>query len=116
MHDKTLLRIALLGSVIGVVVLFFVSSQLSVGEQVIAQLDEMPEGKEVKVTGVVLRASDADKVMFLEIAEEKIEKVTVVLFKDGKVDVKEGDVVTIVGSLEEYQGKKEIIGNRVEVK
>lgn len=116
MHDKTLLKIALLGSVIGVVLLFFISSQLSVGEQVISQLDELPEGKEVEVTGVVLRVSDTEKVMFLEIAEEKIEDVTVVLFKDGKVDVKEGDVVTIVGSLEEYQGKKEIIGNRVEVK
>ena len=116
MDDKTLLRTALIGTIVGVVLLYFISSQLSVGEQVIAQLDELPEGKEVKVTGVVLRVNDAEKVMFLNIAEEKIEDVTVVLFKSGKVDVKEGDVVTVVGSLEEYEGKKEIIGNRVGVK
>ncbi|MBI4153295.1 hypothetical protein HY497_02115 [Candidatus Woesearchaeota archaeon] len=116
MHDKTLLRVALLVSIIGMVLLFFISSQLSAGEQTISQLDELPEGKEIKVTGVVLRVNDAENVVFLDIAEEKIEDVTVVLFKDGKVDVKEGDVVTVVGSLEEYEGKKEIIGNRVEVK
>lgn len=116
MHDHTLLKIALLGSVGGIAVLFIFSEQMGVNEQVISRLDQLPEGEEVEVTGVVLGVRDLEKVMFLEIAEEKIEKVTVVLFKSRNVSVHEGDVVTVTGSLEEYQGKKEVIGNRVEVK
>ncbi len=111
-----LLRIALLGSVIGVALLFLLASQLEVDAEVISRVDELPEGEEVEVTGKVVRATDRDKVMFLEIAEQRVEKVTVVLFKSGKIVVNEGDVVTVTGSLDEYEGKKQIIGNRVEVK
>jgi len=116
MHDRTLLKIALVGSIAGVALLFAFSEQFSVSEQTISRLDELPEGQEVDVTGVVLRATDKGKVLFLDIAEEKVEKVTVVLFKDREMQVKEGDYVRVVGSLEEYQGKKEIVGNKVEVK
>ena len=116
MDDKTLLRIALIGSILGIVALFFISSEVGVTQQVISTLDEVPAGQEVEVTGVVLRAVDKDKVMFLEIAEEKIEKTTVVLFKRGNISVSEGDVVTVTGSVEEYEGKNEVIGNKVEVR
>jgi len=116
MHDSTLLKFALIGAVVGVALLFLVAERLGVSEQVIYRLDELPEGKEVEVNGVVLRVADRGNVLFMDIAEEKIEKVTVVLFKSSNVSVQEGDVVRVIGSLEEYQGKTEIIGNRLELK
>lgn len=116
MNDKTLLRLALLAAIVGVVLLLAISQRFSVTEQTIAQLDQLPEGQEVDVTGLVLRATDKENVLFLELAEEKVEKVTVVVFKDRDIEVKEGDYVRVIGSLEDYEGKKEIVGNRVEVK
>ena len=115
MHEKTLLKIALLSSIFGVALLFFIGGA-DVDAEGIAKIDELPEGREVEITGRVVRAHNREKVLFLTIAEERIEDVTVVLFKNGKVNVEEGDVVTITGSLDEYEGKKQIIGNRVELK
>ncbi len=114
MEDKTLKKIALIGAIAGIIVLFILSEKLGVSQQVISRLDELPEGKEVEVLGVVTRVHDAGNVMFLEIAQERIDKTTVVLFRSGNVSIYEGDVVKVTGSLEEYKGKKEIIGNRVE--
>jgi aspartyl/asparaginyl-tRNA synthetase len=116
MHDKTMLRLALLTSIVGVAMLFAYSEKFVVNEQTISRLDELPEGQEVDVTGVVLRVTDLDTVLFMEIAEEKVERVTVVLFKDRNVTVSEGDFVRVVGSLEEYEGKPEILANRLELK
>ena len=113
MDDKTLLRIALLGSVIGVVILLLLSEQISVQKELISRLDGVPEGKEVEVVGKILRFSDKGKVAFVEIAEQKIESVNVVLFKDRNITLREGDIVRVTGSVEEYEGKKEILGNRV---
>ena len=113
MDDKTLLRIALLGSVVGVVVLLLLSGQIGVQKEVISRLDGVPEGKEVEVVGKVLRFTDKGNVAFLEIAEQKIEAVTVVLFKDRNITLREGDRVRVTGSVEEYEGKKELLGNRV---
>lgn len=113
MNDKTLLRIALLGSVVGVVILLLLSEQIGVQKEVISRLDGVPEGKEVEVVGKILRFSDKGKVAFVEIAEQKIEAVNVVLFKDRNITLREGDIVRVTGSVEEYEGKKEILGNRV---
>ena len=40
--------------------------------------------------------------------------VTVVLFESG-VEVSEGDMVEVIGEIEEYEGKREVIGNKVGV-
>lgn len=113
MDDKILLRIALLGSVVGVVILLLLSEQIGVQKEVISRLDGVPEGKEVEVVGNVVRFTDKGKVAFLEIAEQKIEAVTVVLFKDRNITLLEGNRVRVTGSVEEYKGKKEILGNSV---
>jgi len=116
MHNNTLLKIALLGSVIGVGLLFLLSSSIEIDEQLISKLDEVREGELVEVSGVVVSLNDLGKVMYLDIEERKIEDVSVVLFKDGRVKVREGDYVKVIGSVEEYNGEKQIIGSKVEVK
>jgi len=55
-------------------------------------------------------------VAFLDVAQEEVKSVTVVLFKDSDIEISEGDIVEVEGSIEDYLGKREIIGNRVEVK
>lgn len=115
MDDRTLTRISLIGSILGVALLFLISGNISVTEKTIAQLDSVPEGQEIEVKGIVMRVSDKDKVAFLDVAQQRTDKVTVVLFKDRNITLHEGEFVTVVGSVDEYNGKKEIMGNKVEV-
>ncbi|MFC1801035.1 OB-fold nucleic acid binding domain-containing protein [Nanoarchaeota archaeon] len=116
MKEKSLFKISLMGAVLGIFILYIVSLQLGVDEVRINELDEVEDEENVKIRGVISRVSNQDKVAFLEVAQEEVETVTVVLFKDENVSLSEGDFVEIEGSVETYLGEKEIIGNRVEVK
>ena len=115
MKEKTLLKIALICSLVGIVVLFFVSEKISISQVDLDRIDERDIGTDVKIIGRIERATDTEKVMFLEIGQEKIEKVTVILFKDSDISLKEGDYVEITGEIEDYNGKREIIANKVRI-
>ena len=113
MKEKTLLKIALSCSIVGLVVLFFISDSISVDQVAIGKIEDEDIGKIVKITGMIIRVSNTEKVMFIEVGEEKVEKVDVVLFKDKDFDLSPGDYVEIVGEIEEYKGKKEVIANKI---
>lgn len=116
MKEKSLFKISLIGAVIGIVILFLVASEIELSEIQISRIDSVPEEEEVLVRGLVTRVTDRDKVAFLEVAQEEVKEITVVLFKDREIELEQGDYVEIQGSVEDYQGEKEIIGNRVEIK
>ncbi len=114
MKDRTLLRIALITAIVGL----FLAALFLEKEQVnlTSRLDELPEDTEVTIIGKVVRVTNTEKVAFLEIQRQKIEPVTVVLFKEDNITIKPGDYVEIEGSTEIYEGKPEIIGNKVTLK
>ena len=116
MHEGLLLKIAIICSLIGVVGLYFVSGHIKIDEVSIDKLDYKEIGKSVKISGTIERVSDIGKVMFLEVGQEKVETVTVVLFKDSFIDLSKGDFVEISGEIEDYKGKREVIANSVVVK
>ena len=112
MKEKQILKISLIGAVIGILVLFFLSEHvLKVDEIAIDRLDEFNVGTDVKIKGFVENIKDLDKIAILDVAQLK--SVTVVLFKSGNLTIKEGDYVEIKGEIEEYNGKLELIGNEI---
>ena len=115
MKEKNLLKIALICSLVGVVILFFVSENLSIDEMDVSKIEDEKIGKTVKIIGSIERVSDTEKVMFLEIGQEKVSTVTVILFKDADISLEKGDYIEIIGSVEDYEGKREVIANRVRI-
>ncbi|MCK4589940.1 MAG: OB-fold nucleic acid binding domain-containing protein [Nanoarchaeota archaeon] len=116
MKERNLFKISLIGAVLGIVILYLIASEISLSESMISRIDDLPEGETVLVKGVVKRVTNVEKVAFLDVAQEEIKTITVVLFKDRDVELSEGDYVLIEGTTEDYEGKKEIIGNKVEVR
>lgn len=115
MNEKKLLKIALSCSLIGLFILFIFSDNISIDEKDISKIKDEEIGRDVRVIGKVNKVTNMDKVAFLEISQEKIEEITVVLFKDKNISLFPGMRVEIVGSIEDYNGEKEIIGNRVTI-
>ena len=113
MNEKILLKIALVCSIFGLFILFIFSDNISISEKDISKIEDEKIGSDVKVIGRVSKVTNTDKVVFLEIYQEKIEEVTVVLFKDQNITLTPGMRVEITGSIEDYDGKVEIIGNKV---
>lgn len=111
MKEKTLLKIALITALVGIILLGIISPEREEGQG--EGKGEMGEEK-VKIQGVVGKAVEREKVIFLEILNEKVEKTKVVLFKEGdEVKIQEGDYVEISGTKEEYEGEEEVIGSKV---
>ena len=113
MNDASLLKIAISCSIIGLIILFFISDRIEIDEITIDKLDEMEIGKTVKIKGYVEDVTNLEKVAFLKVAQEKTETVSIVLFKEENISLNKGDYVEVTGEIEDYEGEKEIIGNLV---
>ena len=111
MEENTLKKVSLLVAVLGLLGLWLIASEVDLG--VVESIEGVPAGDEVLVKGFVSRVSDVEKVMFLEVENQKVEETTIVLFKDSEIFLEEGDYVEVTGTVEDYNGKKEVIANKV---
>jgi len=113
-NEKTLLKVAIFVSIIGLILLFFFTEEIKLVPT--GNFDELKVEEEVMVQGRVSKVSQMEKVAFLEVDNEKVEKTKVILFKDHDVWLKAGDYVEVIGTVEEYENEMEIIANKVTVK
>ena len=113
MQDKTLLKISVICSLIGIIVLFLIADNLSLSTTEISKIQQSELGKQVKIKGKIESLSETDNLMFLTVGQEKIETVSVVLFKDSDIALEKGDNIELTGTLEDYEGKREILANRI---
>ena len=113
MKEINLFKIALSCSILGLILLFFISEQIEIDETAIDKIDETDIGESVKIIGKIETINDVGNLVFIDINQEKIESVSVMLFKDSDIILKKGDYVEIIGDIDEYEGKKEVIANRI---
>jgi len=111
MEEKTLLKLSLLVTLGGLLFLFFYSQEVEL--EVSTEISETPAQEIVKVRGVVKTLTAKEKVLFLQVINEKEEEFSVVLFPEEELFLKVGDYVQITGAVEDYQGKKEILANEI---
>lgn len=115
MKEKTLLKIALICSVVGIALLYIFSEGIEIDESTIDKINKGSIGESVKIKGVLSKVSNAENAVFLEITQPQT--IDIVLFKDKHTNItmEEGDYVEIIGKIEEYEGKREVIADRVRV-
>ncbi|MBS3096970.1 hypothetical protein J4480_06050 [Candidatus Woesearchaeota archaeon] len=109
MKETTLLKIALICSLTGLFVLYFISAKIDVKDYK-PNLLNRNIGEDVKLKGVVTKISDAGNVVF-----SQQNPMTVVLFTDDDINLKNGDDVEVIGEVQEYRGKNEIIAQKIRV-
>jgi len=113
MKENTLLKIALICSLIGLITLYFISENIEVKDYKPNLVDENI-GDDVKLNGVVTKISDRGSVIFIEVGQQS--PVTVVLFtEDDNLRLGNGDNVEVIGKVQEYNGKDEIIAQKIRV-
>lgn len=115
MREKTLLKIALIVSLIGLLVLYIISDNITIKQASIGKITLDNKDEMVKVRGIVSRVTDTDKVTIMEIMQPT--EITVVLFKSSNktIPIKEGNEVEIIGKVDEYNDKMEIIAQRARI-
>ncbi len=115
MKEKTLLKTALVASLAGLLFLYLISSNMEIKEKNIEKITLENKDEFVKLRGIVSNVVNSEKVAILEIAQPQ--EITVVLFKNENkaIQIQQGNEVEIFGKVDEYNGKMEIIADRVRV-
>lgn len=111
MKEKTLLKISIMGALIGVFVLYVISENIVIDESSISRIEEEQIGNDVKVKGVVKDVFNGEKLSIITISQPS--DIKVLLYDN--VSVSEGDYIEVIGEIDEYNGEREVIGNRVRV-
>ncbi|MEK6950471.1 MAG: OB-fold nucleic acid binding domain-containing protein [Nanoarchaeota archaeon] len=112
MNEKTLLKISLAATILGLAFLFFYAGQFDLRA---LEKVNLPEEK-VQLQGRIKSLQMKDKVAFMVVEGERVETTPVVIFPPEELFLNVGDYVEIVGTVEEYQGKKEVVASSVVLK
>src|SRR3989344_6220573 len=99
MKETTLLKIAIICSLIGLIVLYFISVKIEIGDYKPNLLNKNV-GEDVKLAGTITKITENDEVTFVEINYQN--PVTVVLFKSNNeyLTLKNGDNVEVIGEVQ----------------
>jgi hypothetical protein len=108
MQDRTLLRIALFCGLVGVAALFLTTRRIEVTTRPIEELSLLQD-EDVAIRGIVDDVEHRKGLTVLRVGYPA--QMTVVLFE--RIDVQRGERVLVTGTLKEYQGEMEIVGDRL---
>ena len=112
MKETALLKIALICSLIGLLVLYFISTKIEVKDY--RPILNKNIGEDVKLSGTITKISDRGDVVFVELNQEN--PITIVIFQNNKnISLKNNDYVEIFGTVQEYNRKNEIIADKIRV-
>ncbi len=115
MKEKTLLKVALICSLLGLLILYVISGNIEISEKNIEKITLENKDEFVKIKGTVSNIVDTEKVAIMEILQPQ--EITVVLFKDENksINVCQGNEIEVIGKVDEYEGSLEIIADRLRV-
>jgi len=109
MKEKTLLKIAIISALLGVFVLYIISESITIDESSISKIENEELGNDVKVKGVVRDVFNGEKISIVTISQQEEMKIVIM----DNVSINEGDYIEVIGEVEDYNGEREVIGNRV---
>ncbi len=110
MDERTLLRISLLCSVVGLFALFLISSFSSIDSIDIGKIDGT-EPYALKVYGTVESVRSAGEGQVIVILQPS----SIDVFASSPTAVQRGDVVEVIGRAEQYEGDAQMIAERIRV-
>ncbi len=114
MNETQLLRICLVVGIIGIIALFFIAESIEAIAVNIIDVTEEMIGKNVAVRGTVSGLKINDGITFFDLVDTDFQHSILVVFFEERIDIEEGSLVTIVGTVKEYKGQLEIVGERIE--
>ncbi len=107
MQEKTLLKIAVVCSLIGIFIVLLIVEKLDASESNIASITKDDLNEKVKVKGYINSIKETPGLLILNVKDDT-GNITAILFKEDDINLKKGDLIEIDGVIKEYKGKLEI--------
>jgi len=112
MKEKTLLRIALGCSIVGIFIIFIFADKLEPEITDISEITSSSVGQTVKIGGEISSIRKTSSVVILDVKDET-GSINIVIFDDGYFELKKDDSVGIIGKVAEYKGKLQIESEKI---
>lgn len=114
MEEKTITKAALLTTIIGLLLLFLLSEETAIPS--VDSLEEHSPAETVNINGLVTKVVHKNSAYFLDVDATRQEKMNIVVFPSEELYLKEGNFVQIQGTVQQYNGEKEVIASKIIVK
>jgi DNA/RNA endonuclease YhcR with UshA esterase domain len=119
MKEKSLLYISIVCSLIGLALLYFISQKIELKQTPINQINPDDTGKNVRLCGdITSKYVSKNKHVFFKLQDQTGEMNIVVFNNTAKninaYQLETNDTVCVIGSVDEYQNKLEIILQKIE--
>ena len=112
MQEKTLLKIALITSLVGILILLIILDKIDVSSSNINAINKTLNNKQAKIKGEITRITETPGLYIINV-KDNTGNIDVIVFKEEKLELEKGDIVQIEGQVTEYQGKMEVIAKKV---
>ncbi len=112
MNEKSLLKLALLISILGLILLYIVSKNIVIDDTTIEKITNEEIEGDVVIKGIVKEITERSGTTFIIINQES--EIEVIVFSSN-VNLSKGDNVKITGQVSEYKNQKEIIADKIEI-
>ncbi len=111
MKEKFLLKIGFICSIIGIISLYIISSNIEISESSLNKINNENIDETIKVKGIITRQTNLENMIILNLKQEN--EITVIMFNTNTSELKQGDTIEVTGKVEEYKGEEEIIADEV---
>ena len=112
MKEKDLLKVSLIFSLIGILILFYLTYTIEPKSYNIDSLSRDNLDEVVKIKGVIESYSETPG-LYLITLNDNTGKITIVVFKDEKIELQEGINLEVIGQVVEYENKLEVIAKEI---
>ena len=114
MHEKTLFKLSLICSLVGIFIILIINESYSLSYSNISLIDNSSIGKTVKVQGFIISISDSPGILIMSI-QDKTSNITVIAFKEDEINLQKNDLIEVSGIVKEYKDKLEIEAKEIKV-
>ncbi len=105
-------KTSLIISLLGILILLIYSENITLPTKNIQNITNKDVYKKIKIIGKLTRLTDLPGLMILNI-KDNTEQMTVVVFKEEKLNINKNDFLEIQGKVAEYRGELEIIAEKI---
>ena len=114
MEEGILLKIALVSSLIGILLLSFIEEKISLKESNITMIDYSLLENHVKVKGAAVNIKDLENILIFDLKDNN-GKIKVIAFKKNKLKIKKDSILEVEGIVKEYNNELEVEAKKIRI-
>ncbi|MEW6063485.1 MAG: OB-fold nucleic acid binding domain-containing protein [Nanoarchaeota archaeon] len=110
MKESKLLKIAIIGSLIGIIILSYISEKSSLNNSNIREITDKTINEKVKIKGYITSLAESSGLYIITVKDDT-GSIRVVVFKEEKINISKSDLIEVEGKITKYKEETEVVAD-----